>query len=301
MTEASTAEWLQLTLRAREHSTEQLEDALLEAGAVAVTLAADGDEEVLEPAPGETPTWRHTRVTGLFAAHSDIQSIKRSLCRTLHSDTLPECCMGSLEERDWVRAWMDDFHPMRFGRRLWVCPSTATPPDASAVTVFLDPGLAFGSGTHPTTALCLEWLDGAELTGRTVIDYGCGSGILAIAAAALGATRVWGVDIDSQALFASDQNAAANAVSQRIVLCAPQALPTEPVDCLLANILAGPLMALAPHFAALVKPGGALVLSGILADQVEDVTAAFRPWFDLKPPRQREEWALLAGTRRAGV
>jgi len=163
MSDNATAPWLQLTLEAIDHSPEQLEDALLQAGALAVTLEDAGDQPVLEPAPGETPLWAHTRVTGLFDAQTDIEIVKGQLRRFLHAPILPECRLTALEERDWVRAWMDNFHPMRFGQRLWICPTHSDPPEPTAVNIRLDPGLAFGTGTHPTTALCLDWLDGADL------------------------------------------------------------------------------------------------------------------------------------------
>ncbi len=299
MSDAATAPWLQLTLEAITHSTEQLEDALLQAGALAVTLEDAGGQPVLEPAPGETPLWIHTCVTGLFDAQTDIEVIKGQLRRFLHAPILPECRLTELEERDWVRAWMDSFHPMRFGRRLWVCPTAQTPPDPAGVNIRLDPGLAFGTGTHPTTALCLEWLDGANLNGRTVLDYGCGSGILAVAAAKLGAQRVWAVDIDPQALLASDDNADENGVEGLIELSTPAELPAAlSVDVLLANILAGVLVRLAPEFGRRVRPGGALVLSGILEPHVEAVQAAFSANFSFEPSRQREDWMLLEGVRR---
>ena len=297
MTDEATMPWLQLTLEAQQHTPEQLEDALLMAGALAVILQDGGDQPILEPLPGETPLWRHNRVSGLFSAQTDIEVVKQKLRQKLGCVTLPECCMETLEDRDWVRAWMDDYHPMCFGKRLWVCPPGQPLAGSASVVVTLEPGLAFGTGTHPTTALCLEWLDNARLTAKTVIDYGCGSGILAIAAAKLGARRVWAVDIDSQALLASDQNAANNDVSDSIELATPGSLPTIPVDVLVANILAGPLIGLAPHFARLVRVGGQLVLSGILEQQIEDVQTAFNSWFAFEVPRQREGWILLLAKR----
>ncbi len=300
MSDDATAPWLQLTLEAIDHGPGQLEDALLLAGALAVTLTDAGGQPVLEPAPGETPLWAHTRVTGLFDAQTDIEVVKGRLRRFLRAPILPECRLTALEERDWVRAWMDTFHPMRFGQRLWICPSCQTPPEPAAVNIRLDPGLAFGTGTHPTTALCLEWLDGADLIGNTVLDYGCGSGILAIAAARLGAKRVWAVDIDPQALLASDANAAENGVEDRIVLASPAELPAAlQVDILLANILAGVLVQLAPELGRRVRPGGGLVLSGILEQHTDAVRAAFVRDFSFGPPRRREDWVLLAGVRRA--
>ena len=299
MSDNATAPWLQLTLEAIDHSPEQLEDALLQAGALAVTLEDAGDQPVLEPAPGETPLWAHTRVTGLFDAQTDIEIVKGQLRRFLHAPILPECRLTALEERDWVRAWMDNFHPMRFGQRLWICPTHSDPPEPTAVNIRLDPGLAFGTGTHPTTALCLDWLDGADLAGQTVLDYGCGSGILAIAAAKLGAKRVWAVDIDPQALLASDDNASENEVEDRIELADPAELPGNlRVNVLLANILAGVLVRLAPEFNRRVQSGGRLVLAGILEQHADAVQAVFTRDFTFVPPRRRGDWVLLEGTRR---
>jgi len=299
MSDDAIAPWLQLTLEALDHAPEQLEDALLQAGALAVTLEDAGDQPVLEPAPGETPLWTHTRITGLFDAQTDIEVVKKQLRRFLHTADLPECRLTALEERDWVRAWLDHFHPMRFGRRLWICPTCQTPPDPEAVNIRLDPGLAFGTGAHPSTALCLEWLDSADLRGQTLLDYGCGSGILAIAAAKLGAQRVWAVDIDPQALMASDDNAAENEVEDRIELADPSELPaTLTVDILIANILAGVLIRLAPELARRVKPGGRLALAGILEAHADAVHAVFNRDFIFGSRRQREDWVLLEGRRR---
>ncbi|HRX61997.1 MAG TPA: 50S ribosomal protein L11 methyltransferase [Candidatus Competibacter sp.] len=299
MSDNATAPWLQLTLEAIDHSPEQLEDALLQAGALAVTLEDAGDQPVLEPAPGETPLWAHTRVTGLFDAQTDIEIVKGQLRRFLHAPILPECRLTALEERDWVRAWMDNFHPMRFGQRLWICPTHSDPPEPTAVNIRLDPGLAFGTGTHPTTALCLDWLDGADLAGQTVLDYGCGSGILAIAAAKLGAKRVWAVDIDPQALLASDDNASENEIEDRIELADPAELPGNlRVNVLLANILAGVLVRLAPEFSRRVQSGGRLVLAGILEQHADAVQAVFTRDFTFVPPRRHGDWVLLEGTRR---
>ncbi len=299
MSNDATAPWLQLSLQAIDHTVEQLEDALLQVGALAVTLQDAGDQPLLEPGPGETPLWTQTCVTGLFDAQTDIEVVKRQLQRVLHAPILPECAWVELEERDWVRAWMEHFHPMRFGQRLWICPTAQTPPQPEAVNIRLDPGLAFGTGTHPTTALCLEWLDAADLAGQTVLDYGCGSGILAIAAAKLGARRVWAVDIDPQALLASDDNAAENQVEDRLELVSPAGLPEAlTVDVLIANILAGVLVRLAAEFTRRVKPGGRLVLSGILESHADAVQAAFAKAFTFSAPRLREDWVLLDGVRK---
>lgn len=298
MHDETTATWMQLSLEAIRHTPEQLEDALLESGAIAVILQNGGDQPVLEPGPGETPLWPRTRVTGLFDGLTDIQVVKHLLRHRLGEEILPECRLEQMEDRDWIRAWTDEFHPMRFGQRLWVCPGGQPPPNAKAVNLFLDPGLAFGTGTHPTTALCLEWLEAARLTSKTVIDYGCGSGILAIAAAKLGSSEVWAVDIDPQALIASDQNAANNGVADVVSLGAPADLPATPADILIANILAGPLIGLAFHFSTLVVTGGRLILSGILAHQADAVETAFTPWFDFGPRQNREDWVLLQAVRK---
>ena len=297
MSDPNTTAWLQLTLAAVEHTPEHLEDALLAAGAIAVTLQDAGSQAILEPPPGATPLWTHTRVTGLFDAQTDIQAVKQTLSLTLGPAVLTEYRTQALEDRDWVRAWMEDFHPMRFGQRLWVCPSHQTPPDPGAVNLWLDPGLAFGSGTHPTTALCLSWLDQAPLSAKTVLDYGCGSGILAIAAAKLGASKVWAVDIDPQALQATHDNAVRNKVQSHLQALTPEDLPELQADVLLANILASILIGLAPYFAASVAPKGQLVLAGILDYQADDVKAVFTPWFDFGPQRQQEDWVLLEATR----
>ena len=308
------ADWQQLTLAAGAHGVERLEDALLAAGAIAVTLSDGGDRPVLEPAPGATPLWPHTLVTGLFDGGADLAAVKQRLRDALGMDALAAAEQATLAERDWARVWLDDFKPMRFGRRLWVCPGDQPPPPASppastpastpaaaadtdAVTVALDPGLAFGTGTHPTTALCLEWLDGADLGAKTVLDYGCGSGILAVAAAKLGAGRVWAIDIDPQALLAGRDNAARNGVADRLWLGTPEQLAATAAtaDVVVANILAGPLIELAPKLTARLRPGGALALSGLLADQAAAVSKAYRPWLELKNGGQRDGWVLLYG------
>ncbi|MEE4376239.1 MAG: 50S ribosomal protein L11 methyltransferase [Candidatus Competibacteraceae bacterium] len=296
---SSETSWLQLTLDAVRHSPEKLEEALLQAGALAVTLQDAGEQPVLEPAPGETPLWPHTRVTGLFAAETDMDQINQLLQTLLgDSETTYAAELDMLAERDWTRAWLDDFRPLRFGNILWVCPHEQTPPDPSATIVYLDPGLAFGTGSHPTTALCLTWLDSIKLRGKTAIDYGCGSGILAIAAAKLGANQVWAVDIDPQALLACESNARANDVAALITASEPAQLPLQPCDVLLANILAGPLIELAPRFSDLVKPQGQLALAGLLCEQAAAVQAAFEPWFRFEPCQQQEDWVLLTGIRR---
>jgi len=205
----------------------------------------------------------------------------------------------TIEDQDWERAWMDEFKPMKFGERLWICPSWTSPPDESAVNVRLDPGLAFGSGTHPTTALCLEWLDGEPVSGKTVIDYGCGSGILAIAAALLGAKRIIGVDNDPQAVTATESNRQENGIDAAVLTAHLPGEAHEPADIVIANILSGPLVELEPILSSLTKPNGKLVLSGLLDEQSQALINAYADDFDMEPPVVRDGWARIVGTRRA--
>lgn len=286
--------WLQLCFESDAEQAPQLEDTLLELGAAAVTLQDSADEPVLEPGVGERPLWRATRVVALFEEHADRDNIVAALATRV--DRLPPWRAERLEDRVWERVWMDDFQPMSFGRRLWVCPSWSSPPAADAVVLALDPGLAFGTGTHPTTALCLQWLDSQPLAGCTVLDYGCGSGILAIAALLLGAERAWGVDNDPQALAASRDNAARNGIAQeRLTLFAPEEFPAEwQADVTVANILAGPLQSLASRLIAQTLPGGRLVLSGLLSDQGPAVAASYLPRCRLQAAEQ-DGWLRLDG------
>ncbi|MDE2088994.1 MAG: 50S ribosomal protein L11 methyltransferase [Gammaproteobacteria bacterium] len=289
--------WLQLSLDASDLTPERLEQALMEAGAQAVTLQDAADQPLYEPAPGAHPLWARIRVIGLFPADADMARVQQNLRQALGRAELPGCRVEPLEDRDWTRAWMDHFRPMRFGTRLWICPRDQAPPDRHAVNLRLDPGLAFGTGTHATTALCLEWLDQATLHGQRVIDYGCGSGVLAIAALLLGARMAWAVDNDPQALQATRRNAEDNGVVERIAVCPPEALAERDADLLLANILAGPLIALAPDFSTRVRTGGTLVLSGILQEQACAVMLAYAPWFALEQTGAREGWVRLSGAR----
>ncbi len=288
--------WTQLSLSTAADRAQRLAEALQAAGALAVSLADAADDPVLEPAPGETRVWTRTRLSALFAAGTDLDPLRRALAPHLEPAERASWSTRELADQDWERAWLAHFRPLRFGRRLWVCPSDRPPPEPAAVNVVLDPGLAFGTGTHPSTALCLEWLDGAELRGAHLIDYGCGSGILAVAAALLGARSVVAVDIDPQALAATAENAARNGVGARISACAPKALGPEPgADIVLANILAGTLLELRAALCALLRPGGALVLSGILAAQAAELRAAYAGEISFAPERERDGWALLCG------
>lgn len=292
--------WLQFEMPLGALDAEQLETALLAAGALSVSFEDAGDTPIYEPDPAHMPLWADTRVTALFPADTSHDTLRLMLLASLGVPQLPPHRLQPVADREWTREWLKDFKPMRFGTRLWIVPTAYAPPDPAAVNILLDPGLAFGTGTHATTALCLEWLDGVNLTGKTVIDYGCGSGVLALAAAKLGARRVQAVDTDPQALTATRANAEANGLGTRIATFLPDALPPAAADVLLANILAQPLVILAPTLAALVKPGGMLVLSGILAEQKPLLFGAYEPWFRFTGEGWRAEWLRLEGARRAG-
>ncbi len=297
--------WLQLSLTVDQDQAPLLEAALENAGALAVTLGDAGDDPQLEPPPGAMPLWQAVQLRALFADDAAGAEQVQTLAVSLAALNLTTPLIEQIAYRAWERVWLEDFRPTRFGRRLWVCPVGQPAEDPDAVVVNLDPGLAFGTGHHPTTALCLEWLDGAELRGLTLLDYGCGSGILAIAALKLGAAAVIAVDHDPQAIEASAANAAANEVAGGLTLCLPDELAGVaarlPADCVVANILAGPLVELSSRLLAALAPGGRLVLSGVLAEQVPSVCAAYARQVELNPVQLREGWALIAGTRRAGV
>ena len=289
--------WLQLKIHTNRSQAEAIEDALLGAGAVSITLQDNADQPILEPALGETPLWDDTLLTGLFDA-----GIDTNLCTKIASDALgqvlPQHRWEQLEDKDWEREWMNNYHPIQCSDNLWICPSWKTPPNPAATNLLLDPGLAFGTGTHPTTFQCLQWLAEQPLKDCSVIDYGCGSGILAIAALLLGAKDAVGVDIDPQALIATQDNAQRNNIStDHIPVYLPNKHPTEPTDVMLANILAGPLAELAPALTQLTKTGGRLCLSGILATQAETVMAAYTEHFKFDPIRQKEEWVCLSATK----
>ena len=298
--------FLQLTLSIGSEDPEPFEDALMAVGASSITLEDAEDSPVLEPTPGTTPLWPRVKLKALFDSDIARDQVLEAL-RAVGKD-VPDAHFEVIEDRAWEREWLKDFKPMRFGQRLWICPGGQMPSDESRLTehesrppciITLDPGLAFGTGTHPTTALCLEWLDGHDVRGQRIIDFGCGSGILAIAAAKLGAREVIAVDIDPQALLATVDNARGNDVAERIAVSNVEEMPTASADVVLANILAEPLKILAPRFAELVKPGGKIVLSGILALQARDVAEQYAPWFDIAPTTLRDDWARLDGIRRS--
>lgn len=287
---------LQLTIDLGELDPAPYEDALFELGAVSVTLEDAADDPVLEPGPGETPLWPTVVVKALFDPDTEPAKLVRALAEAMPGGPTPR--FEVLADRPWERVWLEDFRPMRFGRRLWVCPGGLPAGDDEAIRIELDPGLAFGTGTHPTTALCLEWLDGQDLAGCSVVDYGCGSGILAIAAAKLGAAHVLAVDIDPQALIAARDNALRNHVAGALTVTRDPTLAPRSADVLLANILAGPLVELAPRFATALVPDGRLVLSGLLPEQADAVTAAYRPWFHIGTTTMRDGWVLLSARRQ---
>ncbi|MFP1750269.1 50S ribosomal protein L11 methyltransferase [Lonsdalea quercina] len=292
--------WIQLKINTSGAHAEPLGDALVESGAVSVTFQDTHDTPVFEPLPGETRLWGDTDVIGLYDAETDMKSVVAILEQEPLLGAGFKHKIEQLEDKDWEREWMDNFHPMQFGKRLWICPSWRDIPDPEAVNVMLDPGLAFGTGTHPTTALCLQWLDGLDLQGKTVIDFGCGSGILAIAALKLGAARAIGIDIDPQAIQASRDNAQRNGVSERLELYLPQDQPEAlSADVVVANILAGPLRELAPLIGALPNAGGHLGLSGVLATQAANVSEAYQDKFTLDPVAEKEEWCRITGIRKA--
>lgn len=290
--------WIQLHIASDSQAADALQDALETLGAAAVTLTDGADQPVFEPPPGARPLWQATVVTALFSEQTDIDAILAAL--TAQGLPIAQHHQERLEEQVWERAWMDDFQPMRFGQRLWIVPSWSAAPDPAAVNLRLDPGLAFGTGTHETTALCLEWLDATALDGCSVLDVGCGSGVLAIAALLLGAGDAQGTDIDDQALTASRDNATANGVMARLRLYRPQQLPADyRCDVLVANILAAPLIELAPELARRCRPGARMALSGILAGQADSVREAYHRWFDLTPTTRRGDWVRIDGVRRA--
>jgi ribosomal protein L11 methyltransferase len=296
--------WLELSLIARVEQQPGAEEALNDLGALSITLqdadAETPDEQaIFEPGVGELPLWPTITLNALFDQDADRRGLAEALGELLPWLEPDHLLFREVTDQNWERVWMDQFKPMPFGRRLWIYPWNIEPPsDDDLVVVRLDPGLAFGSGTHPTTALCLEWLDGLELDGRTVTDFGCGSGILAIAALKLGAASAVGVDNDPQALTASIDNAGRNDVAERLRLFLPQDFDGEPADVFIANILAGPLSELAPIFATAARPGAPFAISGILMGQQDDLLLRYSEWFDELRVDTREEWVRISGRRR---
>ncbi|MBA6251347.1 MULTISPECIES: 50S ribosomal protein L11 methyltransferase [unclassified Colwellia] len=290
--------WIQLRLSANEDTSEKYSDWLSACGAQAVTFIDAQDTPIYEPLPGdEVIYWHNTVVMGLFDASHDMDKTITYL-KSIHPDKNNMAYkLEQLEDKDWEREWMDNFHPMKFGERLWICPSWRDVPDPDAVNVMLDPGLAFGTGTHPTTALCLIWLDGLDLVGKTVVDFGCGSGILSLAALKLGAKKVIGIDIDPQALQASKANAERNGIADRLELFLPKDQPSFKADVVVANILAGPLRELAPTIIEFVAPNGHLALSGVLEEQANELQNIYSHWCDMDAIAVQDEWVRLSGKK----
>lgn len=281
--------WVEVHCEIEESSIDALSNQLEALGALAVSYFDATGVPLLEPKPGTTPFWQKMKCVGLFEANVNVAMIHQKLSQlfpALRFET------QSLEDRDWTRTWLAHFRPMSFGERLWIMPS-------NVAVVKLDPGLAFGTGTHPTTALCLKWLNDHEIPS-TVIDYGCGSGILGIAAILLGAQKVWGIDYDPQALQSTKDNLHRNHLPEdAITTLLPEELPDPlpQVELILANILAEPLISLAPQLAQLCVPEGSLVLSGLLSHQIESVCEAYQPWFTFETPVIEEDWVLLSAKR----
>lgn len=295
--------WLTLIADTDAEHAEALSDALLELGALSVDLldadADTPDEQAIFGEPGEPPpgVWQHNRVSALFDADKDVVAILGNAAKRIGLKDIPAHRVEELADNDWVRLTQSQFEPIPISPRLWIVPTWHTPSDPAAINIALDPGLAFGTGSHPTTRLCLRWLDDNIRGGESVLDYGCGSGILAIAALKLGAARAVGVDVDVQAVIASRDNAAANGVTN-VQFYQPNNAPKDTYDVVVANILTNPLRMLAPLLANAAKPGGRIVLSGILQEQAQDVMDIYAQWFDLNPPVFEDGWSCLSGTKR---
>ena len=290
--------WLQLRLDTHPGEIESLEERMLATGAVAVTMEDNADQPVLEPGVGETPLWGQVRLTGLYPADTDMDLVVAAFPPQLLRQANQR--VEILEDKDWEREWMQHYRPMPFGKRLWVCPSWLEPPDPGAINLLLDPGLAFGTGTHPTTALCLAQLDSMDLAGCDIVDYGCGSGILAVAALRLGAARALAVDNDPQALVATRDNAARNGIavaSMEVVL--PGAVDGQAwsgrASLVIANILAGPLMDLADTLLGFLQPGGTLLLSGLLDTQAAALCDHYAGRISLRVEGEKDGWVCLRG------
>jgi len=301
-----TGDWPEVAVVATPATAAALEDWLFVAGAVSVTFKDKNDQPILEPAPGEVRLWDEISLIGLFAQAKDPESLISSLHLAAYSTglALPDYELRALPDAIWERAWMRDYRPMQFGPKLWVCPSHKATPDADAVNIRLDPGLAFGTGTHATTAQCLTWLGRDTATNRTpfegatMVDFGCGSGVLAIAAAKLGAKVVYAVDIDEQAILATCQNATENAVLDKLKIGQPDALMLDNADVIIANILFEPLTTLSERFADMLRTGGMLLMSGILEEQVDELSMSYNRRFEFAPATVRNGWALMTATRR---
>lgn len=293
--------WIQAIVDVEPSNAEEIEELLLAIGAQAVTLKDGADQPIYEPKLGTTPLWDQTQVVALFDAEQPLANQMEQLSILYKAEAerpFPAYKLELVEDKDWVREWMDNFKPMPFGERLWICPSWLDAPDPSAVNLKLDPGLAFGTGTHPTTALCLRWLDGQKLDGKRVVDFGCGSGVLGVAALLLGAQHMLGIDIDPQAVQATHNNAERNAISEaQYEVYLPEAAPQTQVAVVLANILAGPLVELRDAILAYLLPGGDLVLSGILESQAQDVAQAYQETCEILEIAVEGDWVRITARK----
>ena len=289
--------WRKVHIDVDEARVEALEAVLTAAGAVAIELSDAADEPILEPAPGATPLWQRVRLTALFEPTTGETEIRLAIATVVEPGALPPVTFDVLADEDWVAKLRAELVPLQFGENLWVCPTGKDGPDPSGTTIVMEPGLAFGTGTHPTTSLCMDWLAANPPAGCAVLDYGCGSGILGIASLALGATSVTAVDIDAQALTATRQNARRNPGSDRLTVLQPAGLEKPcAYDVVVANILSGTLMELAPVLRKYCRTGTTIALSGILTEQAEAVAASYCGWCDMIVPAERDGWVLLTGT-----
>jgi len=289
--------WLKAQIDVDEARVEPLEAMLTVLGAVAIELADAADEPIVEPAPGATPLWRRVRLTALFEPSMGETKIRLAVASVAEPGALPPVTFGVVEDEDWVAKLRDELTPLRFGKNLWVCPTGKACPDPLGTAITMEPGLAFGTGTHPTTSLCMDWLATSPPAGVAVLDFGCGSGILSIASLALGATHVTAVDIDEQAVAATGRNARRNPGSDRLAVMQSDRLDdSQTFDVVVANILSGTLIELAPVLRKHCRTGTTIALSGILTEQAETVTDAYRRWCAMNVPVEREGWILLTGT-----
>ncbi len=291
--------WWQVSVSCEANELEQVESLLLEQGAMSISISDARDEPIFEPLPGETPLWSHSIISGLFEGGHTAEALSQLLGSVLPDHLVPSLQCQRLEDEDWQNSYQHHFNPIQVSSRLWIVPSWHQPPDLDAVNITLDPGMAFGTGGHATTALCLNWLGENNIERFDVIDFGCGSGILGIAALKLGAAKVQAVDIDPQALLATQENCRINAIDENsIIIGSPQQLKDRQVDLLMANILCQPLLDLRQQLTDLVKPGGKILLSGILKEQVETLQSAYQETFNLEPASTMDDWARLTGTRQ---
>ncbi|MRT36019.1 50S ribosomal protein L11 methyltransferase [Acinetobacter sp. RIT698] len=297
--------WLQIHITVEQAQVEFTETLLSSLGAVSVTLDDAENQDLLEPLPGETPLWNKVIVTGIYAQEEG-EDIDVTALETFIRTQLPTEPMRSefLEDQVWERSWMDYYEPIQIGEKYWIVPEWIEPPEADAVNIKLDPGLAFGTGNHASTFLCLQWLGKTDVKDKVVIDYGCGSGILGVAALLLGAKKVYATDIDPQAVLATKQNAELNGVLENLYVGLPEEFNAEfknqHADILVANILAGPLMSLAKEFSTLIKSEGEFALAGVIEEQVTDVSSIYSEFFDIVEVEKREEtWCRISGSRKA--